>query len=247
MRMTRALLLATGLGLATAAAQAQATPPAARAAQEQGLTVAALSESAQRDLRRDRLRIQLRVEQAGKDPARIQADVNRMMAAALERAKAAAAGGGFRAETGGYAIFQERVGETKELRWRARQDLVLVGADAAAMLPLAGQLQQDGLLAGGMAWELGEEARRAAEQALLGEALARLRARAEAAAQALGAEFLRFATVAVEPAQGAAMPMPRMMAAPMAMSAPAPEMVSEAGVETVRVAVQGEALLRPRP
>jgi hypothetical protein len=38
-----------------------------------------------------------------------------------------------------------------------------------------------------------------------------------------------------------------MMAAPMAMAAPAPEMASEAGVETVRVGVQGEALARPRP
>jgi predicted secreted protein len=247
MRMACAFLLATGIVLGASAARAQAVATPARTAQDQGLTVVTLAESAQRDLRRDRLRIQLRVEQAGRDAARVQADVNRMMAAALERARAAASGGGFRVETGGYAIYQERVSETREMRWRARQDLVLVGGDAAAMLPLAGQLQQDGLLASGMGWELGEDARRAAEQALLGEALARLRARAEAAAQALGAEFLRFATVAIDPQPGTPMPMPRMMAAPMAMAAPAPEMASEAGVETVRVGVQGEALARPRP
>lgn len=244
MRTPPALLLAAAIALGAAAAPAQDVAAPAR---EQGLTVVALSESAQRELRRDVLRVQLRVEQAGRDAAKVQADVNRMMAAALERARAAAAGGGLRVETGGYAIFQERVGETRELRWRARQDLVLAGRDAAMILPLAGQLQQDGLLASAMGWELGEETRRAAEQALLGEALARLRTRAEAAAQALGAEFLRFATVAIDPPPGSAMPMPRLMAAPMAMSAPAPEVAAEAGVETVRVGVQGEALARPRP
>jgi len=55
------------------------------------------------------------------------------------------------------------------------------------------------------------------------------------------------AVVAIDPQPGTPMPMPRMMAAPMAMAAPAPEMASEAGVETVRVGVQGEALARPRP
>lgn len=83
----------------------------------------------------------------------------------------------------------------------------------APAILLAGQLQQDGLLASGMGWELGDEARRAAEQELLGEAIARLRARADAVAMA--------------------------MAAPAA----APEVAAEAGMEVVRVAVQAEALL----
>ncbi|MBM3478208.1 MAG: DUF541 domain-containing protein [Alphaproteobacteria bacterium] len=242
--LASALLLAACIACGVGATRAQDATPAARAALEQGLTLVSMSESAQRELRRDRLRIELRAEQAGKDPARVQAEVNRIMATALARARAAAAGGGFRVETGGYAIHQERVGETKEMVWRARQGLVLHGADATAMLPLAGQLQQDGMLASGMGWELGDEACRAAEQELLGEAIARLRARADAVATALGGRFLRFATVAVDPQRGFDRPMPR-MAMPMAMAAPAaaPEVVAEAGMEAVRVTVQAEALL----
>ena len=245
-QLPAAILLAACIAAATGArATAQDASPLARAAMEQGLTVVSMSESAQRELRRDRLRIELRAEQAGRDPARVQAEVNRVMAAALARARAAA-GAGLRVETGGYAIHQERVGDTKETTWRARQGLSLSGTDAAAMLQLAGQLQQDGLLASGMGWELGDEARRAAEQELLGEAIARLRARADAVATALGGRFLRFATVAVDPQRGFDRPMPR-MAAPMAMASPAaaPEVAAEAGMEVVRVAVQAEALLGP--
>lgn len=246
-RLAPAILLAACIAAATGArAAAQDASSLARAAMEQGLTVVSMSESAQRELRRDRLRIELRAEQAGRDPARVQAEVNRVMAAALARARAAATGAGLRVETGGYAIHQERVGDTKETTWRARQGLSLVGTDAAAMLQLAGQLQQDGLLASGMGWELGDEARRAAEQELLGEAIARLRARADAVATALGGRFLRFATVVVDPQRGFDRPMPR-MAMPMAMAAPAaaPEVAAEAGMEVVRVAVQAEALLGP--
>ncbi|MFM8988853.1 MAG: hypothetical protein ACKOUS_04150, partial [Alphaproteobacteria bacterium] len=84
--LASALLLAACIACGAGATRAQDATPAARAALEQGLTLVSMSESAQRELRRDRLRIELRAAQAGRDPARVQAEVNRIMAAALARA-----------------------------------------------------------------------------------------------------------------------------------------------------------------
>src|ERR1700676_2422875 len=76
----RLLALALGAGLLL--------PPGARADEPvEGQTVLHLSQTADRAVRRDRLRAQLRAEAVGSDAKRVQADINRLMTAALERAK----------------------------------------------------------------------------------------------------------------------------------------------------------------
>ena len=115
-----------GLATALVAAILLATTPCASARSaaapgEEHATMVTLGETARREIRQDRLRLQVRIEQTGADATRVQADVNRRMAAALDRARAvagAAAEGGVRVETGGYWIHQERIGDTREMRWR---------------------------------------------------------------------------------------------------------------------------------
>ena len=229
-------------------ALASAAPALAQqgAAREDGLTTVSLVESAQREVQRDRLRIQLRLEQTGADPTRVQNEINRRMAAALEKARAAAGDGRqLRVESGGYWIHQERPQEAAA-RWRGAQLLSLVGTDTATLLPLAAQLQQDGLLMSGMNWELSSEARRRLEDELTTEAIERLRARSRFVATAMDAQIVRFDRLAI----GTTTDRPSFMQrgpGPMAAGAAPAAVAAEPGLETVQIGVQAEILVKQRP
>ena len=69
------------------------------------LTRVRLVETAQRTVRQDRLRAILRAEVTGPDARRVQAEINRRMTAAVERAKAAAS---IKVETGSYSLSLDR-------------------------------------------------------------------------------------------------------------------------------------------
>jgi predicted secreted protein len=229
-----ALLSLFLLSAATAAAQA----PASR---DDSTTVLHLSEFAERVLRQDRLTIQLRAEVTGPDATRVQSEINRRMAAALERARAVPT---VRAETRGYWVNQERP-QNAPVRWRGQQVLVLIGGDTAATLALAGELQQNGLLMSGMNFDLLPETARAAEDELTAEALKRLRERAARVAAALELSIRNIRDVRVGQIGGQMPPRPMMMRAEAAGSAAQP--VAEAGETTVRVTVDAEVVLVPRP
>lgn len=228
---------------ALAAALMLATPAGAPAqTAEPGMTtVLRLVESAQRAVKRDRLRAELRVEAAGAEARSVQAEINRRMAAALERARSTA---NVRAETGGYHVFQEQP-QNAPLRWRGVQSLALIGSDFDAVLALAGALQEQGLVFSGMGFDLRPESARAVEDELTAEALARLRQRAEKIAGALGLAVVGIRELRVSNALGdrPRPPMPMRMEA-QAMAVPPP--VAEAGEQTVQVTAEGEILLGAR-
>jgi predicted secreted protein len=232
----RAASLAALLIAAPAAARAE-TPPGEHDA---GATVLRLSETAERQLRRDQLRFELRVEATASEPARLQAEVNRRMAAAFERAKALPS---VKLETGGYALYEERP-QNAPPRWRGSQSLALVGREFGPLLQLAGELQGDGLAASGMSFRLSREAARGAEDELADEALKRLRERAERIAAGLGLAVLRIRDLHVGNADGARPPPPMPMRAMAAAAAPPPP-VAEAGEATVQVTAEAEILLGP--
>jgi len=104
---------------------------------DQQLTVLHLSQTAERNVLRDLLRIELRVEETGADPLAIQSGINSRMAAALDRAHKIQ---GVRVETGSYGVGEERP-QSGPSRWRGTQSLILTGKDADAALKLAGALQ----------------------------------------------------------------------------------------------------------
>jgi predicted secreted protein len=245
-----AALFATSLLVATPGARAQ---PVAAPGEERATTVT-LGETARREIRQDRLRMHLRIEQMGTDATRVQAEVNRRMAIALDKARAATASapdGGVRVETGGYWVHQERIGDTREMRWRGAQTLTIAGTDAAAILALGARLQADGALAGGLGWELSAERRRGAEDELTSEAIARLRARASTVAGALGGSVMRFARIAIGDTGGERpQTILRAMAAPAARSGATSDpvaMAAEPGFETVQIAIQADIVVRVAP
>jgi uncharacterized protein len=230
MRVAGACFLLT-LGFITGAPLAQVA--------DQQTTVLHLSQTAERSVLRDVLRIELRVEETGADPLAIQSVINRRMAAALDRAHQVQ---GVRVETGSYGVGEERP-QSGPSRWRGTQSLILTSKAADATLKVAGALQTDGLLMSSIAYEVSPETLRGAEEDLTAEGLAALDRRASSIADRMHLALLRYRDLRVGNAETGGRPMPRFAAA-AAMAAP----VAEPGEATVRVTIEAELLLAaPHP
>jgi predicted secreted protein len=202
---------------------------------ERPTTVLHLSQTAERTVLRDLLRIELRVEATGADAASVQSEINRRMAAALDRARQVA---GVKVETGFYNVGEERP-QNAPPRWRGAQSIILLGKDADSMLKLAGALQADGLSTSGLAYEISPETVRGTEQDLTAEALAELDHRAAAIAEQMHLAVERYRDLRVGNAETGGGRMPRF--AGMAAAAP----VAEPGEAVIRVTVEAELLLTP--
>ena len=230
-----ALLLMIAMTAARPAiAQTAPTPPNA--------SLLHLAETAQRNVPRDTLRANLAADVTDADPAKVQAEINRRMTAALARIKVQP---DITVETTGYSVRHEQI-DKAPARWHGVQSLSLTGKDFAGLLTLVGALQQQGLVVTGLAPELSRDARRSLEDGLTDEALARLRQRADRFAGSLGTKVQAYRDVEIGNASPPPSPM-RMMA--MAASAPSevPPPVAEPGEETVSVTVRMAAELASRP
>jgi predicted secreted protein len=206
-----------------------------------GVTKLHLVQSAERMVRRDRIRAQLRVESVGSDARQVQAEINKRMTAALDQARAVQ---GIKLETGGYSVYEERQTSLAS-RWHGSQGLSLSGDDFGAVLGLAGSLQNAGLAMSGLSFELAPETARGVEDELTTEALARLRQRAERIAGDLQMTVDRLRDVRVGNVDGQ-QPRPQIVfEKSLASTSVVPPPVGEAGDATVRVSVEAEILLGP--
>ncbi len=204
---------------------------------EQQATVLHLSQTAERKVVRDFLRIELRVEETGADPVALQSAINRRMVSALDRARQVQ---GVAVETGTYTVNQEEP-KNGPSRWRASQALILTGKAADAVLKLGGTLQSAGLLMSSLGYEVSPETVRGAEEDLTAEALAGLDQRAASIADRMHLSVLRYRDLRVGNAETGAGPMPRFAA--MAMAAP----VAEPGQAKIQLTVSAELLLGAHP
>lgn len=203
-------------------------------------TLLRLSESAERPVRADELRATLRAQATGNSAAAVQQAVNRQVAAALERARAVP---GVTVATGSY--WSWRSGERGQT-WTASQELRLTAIEAApALLDLVGTLQGQGMLIGGLAYEVSAPLARRIREEVTEEALAGLRARAERLAGALDMTFTGFREVRVDAPRHMPPPMPRMAAVARADAAPPPPSAEPVEVP-IGATVEGDAVLRPR-
>ena len=229
MRGTVLALLLLGLGLGD---------PAAAVAQDadQRATVLHLSQTAERTLARDLLRVELRVEETGSDPRAVQSAINRRMTAALDRARQAE---GVRVETGSYHVGEERP-PNRAATWRGSQSLILKSKNPDATLKLVGALQSDGLSTASLGYEVSPEIVRSAQDDLTAEALAALDRRAASIAEATHLAVSRYRDLRVGNAETEGRPVPRFGGAAMTAGAPP---VAEPGEAVVRVTVEAELLL----
>jgi predicted secreted protein len=209
-------------------------------------TILHLNQAAEHTIARDRLTIDLRTEASGGDPRLVQAEVNRRMKAALDKARAVAA---VKAATGNYDTYQTTPtgvdGQPKPpAQWHSAQTLSLTARDFNAALTLAGQLQADGLLVSDMRFDVAPETLRAQQHVLTDEALTALTARAGQIAATLGLSVARIESLtvgnAMQPGGG---PRPIMMARAATNSVPAP--VAAPGDAMISVSVDADIALLP--
>lgn len=211
--------------------------PAHAARKRADHTILHLSQTAERNLVRDRLRIAMRVEERGADPVGLQSAINARMAAALKQARAVKP---VAVETGYYRVDEERPKDRPAV-WHGSQSLILTGTDAAAMLKLAGELQSEGLLMSSLAYELSPKALRGAESDLTDEALAGLGHRAAAIARRLHLSVLRYRELKVGNAESGPRPIRYGAVRAAGMAAP----VAAPGEATVRVTITADVILGP--
>lgn len=192
-----------------------------------------LAETAAREVANDRFVARLAGRAVAGDPATAQDDLNALMA----RATAAAADtAGLTVDTGGYVVRVEQPEDAPE-RWIAEQELRLESADRAAVIAAVGTLQDLGLATRALGARLSEARAAGVREALIGEAVAALRARATVAATAFDLEVAGWRAVHLDGAR----PAPRMMQADATAASSAP--VLTAGRTTVRVTVEATAEL----
>jgi predicted secreted protein len=218
-----AAVLAAGASLA--GAQEVARPPE--------LDVVSLQAEASREVENDQLVAVLAAEAHGANPAELAETVNRSMAEALKTARAVPA---IKLRTGNYQTFPRYKGQRVD-GWTAAQELRLESADFTAAARLIGQLQQS-LVVRSMAVRLSPEARRAAEDALMSEAIAAFHARADLARKAMKAASYRVRNIAIG-TSGARMA--EVSARAMVSQSP---VAVEGGVSQVTVTISGSIQLR---
>ncbi|HXQ53158.1 MAG TPA: SIMPL domain-containing protein [Stellaceae bacterium] len=208
-----------------------------------GATELHLVQSATRTMTPDRIRVTLRADARGSDVRLVQAEINKLMAKALDKAKSVAA---VKAETGGYSVYRDFDSKNRQ-PWHASQTVSMVSADFAAALALAGDLQDLGMPMSGMQFTLAPETLKATESELTSSALASLRTRADEVAKALGTAVDHYKTLTISnasaPVQGSR---EFFMAGASALAAaPAPPPVAQSGDATVSLTVNADIILAP--
>jgi predicted secreted protein len=208
-----------------------------------GKTEVQLTQQAVRVMARDRIRATVRIEGKGSNGRQIQADINKRMAAALEKVKQHPA---IVAATGSYTVYRDYNNKDTEF-WNANQTLSLSSEDFEAVLALVGDLQGNGLLMSGMQFFLAPETLAAVQDDLTAAALDALRARADNVAKDLGMVIEHYKVIAVGNAQedrGEAQG--RRAGATAAVAGKAPPPAAQAGDATVTLTVTATVILAPR-
>lgn len=241
MRLSFAVLVVAILSASMTVAASMPALAQDAATETEGSTRLLLTEMASREAEQNTLVAILAARAEDLRPGPAQNEVNATMAGALDVAEDTSS---VRAATGSYRVFEQHGRDGKRIAWIAEQDLRLTSMEPAALLELVGRLQERKLLLRSLIYRLSPEARRALEDELVLEAIARVRSRTAIIASALDLQVVRFETVAVG---DAAIPVPRpsfdtrTAVAAEAMSAP----VATPDLETVSVSVDVEVVLAP--
>lgn len=206
-------------------------------------TILKLSETATVLVSPDELVASMRVETIAPTAPEAQKRVNELMAGAIAAAKKVS---GIDVSTGSYNVWRVVASPTdRNERWQAGQGLNLTGKDAEAMLKLVGDLQQMGLLQSNLLWRLSRDSEHNARREATRQALSRLRARADEAADILGLRFASFREVRLDSVAPPPI-LPHLMAARATMATPAPPPNAEAEEMPVTASAEADVVLKPR-
>ena len=212
-----------------------------------GQTILNISATERQQVPQDLLIASLRIEKTGPDAKAVQNDVNTLMKTAADKAKAVT---GVKVSTGGYYVYEETPPATKEIpkpkkSWRASQSLEIKGTGADDILKLSGELQDMGLLMGGLNYTLSPEKMDDVKDSMMEAALAKLKARAERAAKAMNKASTELIEVNVETNDMVQSPRPMMYAMAKSASAEMAAPTAEPGETEITLTVSAKALLKP--
>lgn len=188
----------------------------------------------------DRLTATFRAQAQDKNVATAQQAVNAQIHQATEQA---AKVNGVTSAVLVYGVSESRPDKNTTL-WTARQTLTLAAADGKALLPLAGQLQGNGLILEQLEWSLSRPQRQTLFLQAEKNAIADLKKQAETLAAALGLHVLRFEHVTVSE-EDSPRPMPVMLMAARSADGAAAPPSSTAETQTVRASASATVLLAP--
>jgi predicted secreted protein len=220
--------------VAAALAVALTAPAGAQDVAKPEYNVVSLQAQATSEVPNDQLIATLAAEADGVEPATLAQEVNRRMAQALAAAKTESK---VHLRSGTYQTLPiYRDGRIES--WRVVQELRLESADFTAAARLIGRLQKD-LVVRAMAVGLSPEGRRAAEDALIAEAVAAFHARAGIVREAMKASGYRIRSLAIN--TGGMTP-PRPFAAAAVRSSPSAPAL-EPGTAPIAVTVSGSIQL----
>ena len=154
-----------------------------------------------------------------------------------EGLKAAHAVAGVDARAIGYSVSPN---DDKHASWTAQQTLELRSSDGPALLELAGRLQQEGLAAASLDWQMSPALRRRAHEEAITAALKDLQMRAASAAATLGLRIDHLRDVTLDASEF----QPRRPFPMMALERAAPPPQATAAPEDVTADVSAEIILR---
>ncbi|MDE7547054.1 SIMPL domain-containing protein [Acetobacter fabarum] len=191
----------------------------------------------------DKLSARFRAESQNKNAASAQGDVNAVVKKATDEA---AKNTDIKAAVLQYSVYETRPEKARPY-WTASQTLSFSATDGKSLLPLAGQLQAQGLILEGLDWSLSDEKRQSLFLESEKKAIAELKKQADTLAQSLGLHVARFAQISVSD-QKYPRPMPIMLRAAVAGAAndsigSSPSSTAEA--QTVRADLRATVLLEP--
>ena len=192
---------------------------------------------------RDRITATLQVTMRGPDARTIQVEINRRMVAALAKVKDMPA---VVAETGSYSVNHPYSMQGPSRDWQGGQTLILTSGDIEAVLNLAGQLQNDGLVMGEMRFFVSPDSLKAVQDELTASALKTMQDRAGTIAGDLGLKVSRYKSVTVGNAQEQLGETPTSKTAPpQGASRKAPPPAAIAGEALVTLNVNATVMMSP--
>ena len=204
-----------------------------------------LNANEQTQVEQDTLHANLYFAAQGYDRVALQDEVNRKMAEAQEVLEESGLEYGIQQ----YSVYQIPTnrptrGDPDNPYWRAQQSVQITSQDSSAVLDLVAELQALGLTMGGLNYSLSNARQEEVADSLMAAALAKVNARAEAAAAALGKSGVEIVELTLNSNNnGGFYRAPTAMAMEASRDVATP--VAEPGMTTVTFNVSARAILLP--
>ena len=197
----------------------------------------ALRAEVNQEIAHDLMHVTLYSEAQNTDPAALAAEISKTLNASIVQARTVKGVSVASGSRNSYPVYDDK--GQKITAWRERAELRLESADFSALSTLTGEMLQT-LKMGGMSFSIADNTRKTHEDALLKDAVAAFKARAQLVSQALGGSGYKLVSLNLNTG-GFQRPMPMRMeamkGAAMMDAAVNPEV--EAGTSQVSISADG--------